>query len=107
MSEGFRKVFCDVIASLIVYPIMIVIGVGVALAPVAILTGCNQQIIDLNLKFEEAIIKQPDGSTITVEVKKWTDYADGDQIQVTAKDGTVYLVHSNNVTLIHKRKSID
>ena len=40
---------------------------------------------------------------ITINVKSWTDYQDGDQIQVTADDGTTYLVHSSNITLIKEK----
>ena len=41
-----------------------------------------------------------DKEVITVKVKSWKDFDDGDQIQIKAEDGTVYLVHSSNITLI-------
>lgn len=64
--------------------------------------GCNQTIIDTEYTFEKAIVCIG-GEWQEVEIKKWTDYADGDQIQIETKDGYVYLVHSNNITLIHKK----
>lgn len=62
-------------------------------------TSCNKQIIDTTYKFDRAIISLPDGSTVTGSVTSWTDYEDGDQIQVTI-NGHTYLVHSANVVLI-------
>ena len=40
-----------------------------------------------------------DGQIVKGKVDSWTDYADGDQIQVKI-NGKVYLVHSANVALI-------
>lgn len=62
------------------------------------LTSCNQQIIDFNLKFDRAYVKIGD-EWKDIEVKMWTDYEDGEQIQLTLKDGTVILVHSANCIL--------
>ena len=66
---------------------------------VAGMSGCNKQIIDTNYTFNRAIINTGN-EVIEVKVKSWTDYEDGDQIQIKAEDGTVYLVHSSNITLI-------
>ncbi|MBQ2918817.1 MAG: hypothetical protein IJE61_06305 [Bacteroidales bacterium] len=44
-------------------------------------------------------MKLADGSTVTGKVQAWTDYEDGDQIQVKI-DNVTYLVHSTDVTLI-------
>jgi len=64
------------------------------------LTACgNKQIIDLNYKFDRAIISLPNGDVVKGEVQSWTDFEDGDQIQVKI-DGKTYLVHSSNVALI-------
>lgn len=62
------------------------------------LTSCNQQIVDFNLKFDRAYVKIGE-EWKDIEVKMWTDYEDGDQIQLTLKDGTVILVHSYNCIL--------
>lgn len=64
-----------------------------------IFTACNYQVIDTNYKFTEAIIFREDGEQ-HLEIKSWCDYADSDMVQITAKDGTVYLTHSTNVILI-------
>ena len=64
-----------------------------------ICTGCgNHQIFDLQYTFNKAIINVGT-ETITVDVAKWRDYG-GEQLQITASDGTVYLTSSFNCTLI-------
>lgn len=63
------------------------------------LTGCNQQIVDFTYSYERAIIYLPNGEVLEGKVQSWTDYDDGDQIQVKI-DGKQYLVHSSNVVLI-------
>lgn len=60
--------------------------------------GCNKQMIDFNLKFNKAYIKVGD-EWRDVEIKTWTDYEDGEQIQIKLKDGTVLIVHSANCIL--------
>lgn len=65
------------------------------------ITGCNYQAFDTNWNYNKAIINTQEG-IITVDVASWRDYEDDDQIQVTTTDGTTYLVHSANVTLIDK-----
>ena len=62
--------------------------------------GCNKQIIDLNYKFNYAYIQLQDGTVIQGEVDSWTDYEDGDQLQIKM-GGKTYLVHSMNCTLIY------
>lgn len=62
-------------------------------------TACNKQIIDTVYKYDRAIIYLPDGTVVDGKVQSWTDFEDGDQIQVKV-DGVTYLVHSSNVVLI-------
>ena len=62
------------------------------------LTGCNKM-IDTTYSFERAIIYLPNGEVVEGEVQGWTDFEEGDQIQVKI-DGKTYLVHSSNVALI-------
>lgn len=62
-------------------------------------TACNKQIIDLTYSYERAIIELPNGDVVAGKVDSWTDYEDGDQLQVKI-DGKQYLVHSSNVVLI-------
>ena len=66
-------------------------------------TSCNKQIIDTTYSFDRAIIQISNDEVIDVEISSWTDYEDGDQIQIKSKDGTTYLVHSSNVTLIKEK----
>ena len=62
------------------------------------LTGCNKQIVDLNYKFNRAIIYLPNGEVIEGRVESWKDY-EGEQLQVKI-DGVVYLISSYNCVLI-------
>ena len=59
----------------------------------------NRQIIDTAQRFDHAMIKLADGEIIEGRVDSWRDYENSDQIQVTI-NGTTYLIHSMNVTLI-------
>lgn len=65
----------------------------------ALLSGCNKQMVDLTYSYEYAIIGLPNGEVVEGKVSSWTDFEDGDQIQVKI-DGKTYLVHSSNVVLI-------
>lgn len=72
-----------------------------AAAVISILfASCNKQMIDTTYTFDKAIL-YVGGEWITINVDSWTDYEDGDQIQVKDTDGNTYLVHSTNITLIH------
>ena len=63
------------------------------------LTGCNKQMVDLTYSYERANLSLPNGEVIEGKVSSWTDFEDGDQIQVRI-DGKTYLVHSSNIVLI-------
>ena len=63
--------------------------------------ACNKQIIDVTYSYEYAVLSLPDGTIVEGKVDSWTDYSDGDQIQVKI-DGKQYLVHSMNAALISK-----
>ena len=63
------------------------------------LTGCNKQMVDLTYSYERAILSLPNGEVEEGKVSSWTDFEDGDQIQVRI-DGKTYLVHSSNIVLI-------
>ena len=68
-------------------------------ALVLVLVGCNKQMVDLTYSYERAILSLPNGEVIEGKVSSWTDFEDGDQIQVKI-DGKTYLVHSSNIVLI-------
>ena len=78
--------------------------IAIALAAVLligalILAGCNKQLVDLTYSYEYAIIALPNGEIVEGKVSSWTDFEDGDQLQIKI-DGKTYLVHSSNVVLI-------
>ena len=79
------------------YKKFIVIFMAVIMS--VVLAGCNKTIVDLTYKFDRAIIKLPNGEVIEGQISTWTDYEDGDQIQVKI-NGKTYLVHSSNIVLI-------
>ena len=63
------------------------------------IAGCNKQLVDLTYSYERAILVLPNGEVVEGRVSSWTDFEDGDQIQVKI-DGKTYLVHSSNIVLI-------
>ena len=68
------------------------------------LAGCgNKDMWDTNYTYDRAIIALPNGEVVEVEIYKWTDYEDGDQLQIIAKDGTVYLTSTLNCILINDK----
>ena len=69
------------------------------LLTVLVISGCNKQMVDLTYSYERAIICLPNGEIVEGRVTSWTDFEDGDQIQVKI-DGKTYLVHSTNIVLI-------
>lgn len=72
---------------------------AVAIITMVCVTGCNKQIVDLTYKYDRATISLPNGEVVEGKVSSWTDYEDGDQIQLKVDDKT-YLVHSEDVALI-------
>ena len=78
--------------------IAIVVAV-VLLIGILLLAGCNKQMVDLTYSYEYAIIALPNGEIVEGKVTSWTDFEDGDQLQIKI-NGKTYLVHSSNVVLI-------
>lgn len=70
------------------------------IAVVFVLTACNYQVIDLQYNFNYAYIQLQNGELIEGKVESWTDYEDGEQLQVTI-DGVTYLTNSYNCTLVY------
>ena len=81
--------------------ILAVLLAVVVLAGILTLAGCNKQMVDLTYSYEYAIIALPNGEIVEGKVTSWTDFEDGDQIQVKI-EGKTYLVHSSNIVLISK-----
>lgn len=68
------------------------------------LTGCgNKDMFDTTYTFKYAEIKMPSGEVIKGRVETWTDFEDGDTIQVKI-NGETYLTHISNVVLTTHEK---
>ncbi len=78
--------------------IAVILGIVLVLS-VLVLAGCNKQMVDLTYSYERAVLSLPNGEVIEGKVSSWTDFEDGDQIQVKI-EGKTYLVHSSNIVLI-------
>ena len=63
------------------------------------LTGCNKQVFDFDYTYTTAICNIG-GEYKEIKLKSWTDYEDGEQLQLKDYDGNTYLVSSINCTLI-------
>lgn len=78
---------------------LLMIGLA-AILSIGGIAGCgNKQIFDTTYIYKTAVLSLPDGEVIKGTVQSWTDYEDGDQIQVKI-NGKQYLVHSSNIVLI-------
>ena len=76
-----------------------IIGMLVGLMALS-LVGCgNKNMFDTTYTFDRAIIELPNGEVVNGKVETWTDFEDGDQIQVKI-NGVTYLVHASDVVLI-------
>lgn len=63
-------------------------------------TGCyNKQLFDTTYHYDRAIVYLPNGEIVEGRVSSWTDFDDGDSIQVKI-DGKMYLTHISNVCLV-------
>jgi hypothetical protein len=79
-----------------------VIAAILVLLVALVLIGCNYSgydFYDTPYHFNRAMISMPDGTILNVQIAKWSD-AEGEQLTITAKDGTRYLVSSYNCVLI-------
>ena len=77
-------------------PVLLLVTI---LVTVQVMSGCNKQMVDLTYSYERAILSLPNGDVVEGKVTSWTDFEDGDQIQVRI-EGKTYLVHSSNIVLI-------
>lgn len=74
-------------------------AVAAVLASGAMLAGCNMMIVDTVYKYDYAYILLPDGTCVQGKVDKWTDYADGDQLQIVI-EGVTYLTDTTRAVLV-------
>lgn len=69
------------------------------------LTACgNYDMFDTEYRFDKAIVEFPGGEVREIEIKQWTDYENGEQLQIIDKEGNVYVVNSVNCVLIKESK---
>lgn len=74
--------------------------ISAAIAATLCLSGFgNKDWFDTVYTYDRAVISLPDGTVIDGKIDSWTDYEDGDQLQVKI-DGKIYLVHSSDIALI-------
>lgn len=67
-----------------------------------VLSGCNYQMVDLTYTYDYAYISLPNGDCVEGKIDSWTDYEDGDQIQVVI-NGNTYLTDTTRCVLVkHK-----
>ena len=62
------------------------------------LTGCNRQMFDLDYTYDKVVCNY-DGDKFTLNIDKWKDYDDGEQIQVKS-NGKTYLLSANKCYLV-------
>ena len=79
----------------------------IAMMMVSLCACGNKDMWDTNYTFDAAMCYGDfDGDGIgewkTFEVEQWTDYEDGDSVQIKTEDGDVYLFHASNCTLINR-----
>lgn len=79
------------------------IGLIVAITIVSVctlfsMTACNMDVIDLNYKYDKVHLYE---TGKCYEVAGWTDYEDGEQLQVRLKNGGTILVNSVSCMLIN------
>ena len=75
-----------------------IIAIVAALSCVS-LSACNKDIFDFNYTFDKAIVSM-NGKAIELDIDQWTDYEDGEQLQLRLRDGSVILVSSYNTILV-------
>lgn len=68
-------------------------------ATLLLATGCNKDLLDTNYTYDYALCNHPQMPE-KIDIYKWKDYEDGEQIQIISTDGKTYLVNSMYCVLI-------
>ena len=79
-----------------------IIATALILCAMLTMSGCNKAVFDTTYAFDYALVRFPDGHSEKIKIRSWTDFEDGDQIQITDEDGTTYLFHSENIVLVRE-----
>lgn len=78
-----------------------IIAIALIITALLALASCgNKAVFDTEYTFDYALASFPDGRVEKIEIKTWKDFEDGDQIQIVAEDGSVYVFHSANCVLV-------
>lgn len=80
----------------------LILLIAVVAGCAVLMTSCNKAILDTKYKFEYAYVLLPGGDVVAGPVDSWTDFDDGDQLQVTI-NGVTYLSHGSNIVLCSKK----
>lgn len=85
----------------LIITVVMIIGVAAVIFFVGIYPSVfgNKKLFDTKQIFNKAIIQLQNGEVVECEIDTWKDY-EGEQLQIVAEDGTVYLTSSFNCTLI-------
>lgn len=73
----------------------------IILVTTVLFSGCNKTVADLTYKYNYAWIELPGGDVVEGPVQSWTDFEDGDQIQVRI-DGVIYLTDTTRCVMAQK-----
>ena len=80
----------------------LILAITVVAGCAVLMASCNKTILDTKFKFEYAYVLLPGGEVVAGPVDSWTDFDDGDQLQVKI-NGIVYLTHAANIVLCDKK----
>ena len=67
-------------------------------------TGCNRNILIGAQSFDKAIIFN-DNNAAVLDIASWKDFNDGEQLELTTKDGMVILTSAYDTKLINSNNS--
>ena len=73
--------------------------------PIELKEGWNKRIANFDYNFDKAVELKPNGTIIIYDIQAWKDWEDDDKLQITTKDGRVWLTHYENVRLIDTSKA--
>lgn len=79
----------------------------ILIIPVLLLTGCgNNDMFDTEYTFDYAECYLG-GKYEKIKIEQWRTYEDGEQLQIRAKDGNVYLMSANYCRLVKSKGDRD
>lgn len=73
---------------------------GLLLVFTLTLTGCNKQLIDLNYSYKKVHLYETD---TCYDISSWTDYEEGEQLQVHIKGKGKILISSTSCFLVEDK----